>query len=146
MKNKKVIIITVGIMIALAIICTASYFIISNMNNNNQPQNLVKVQEDGSKISINPKLEKARQVDGLEITNLALTENGNVTKLTGTITNKSAQEKGDYLIKITFLDKQGNVMTTIEPYVKKLQPGESTNLNASTTFDYTNAYDIQISK
>ncbi len=146
MKNKKIVIIIACTIMLLAILCTASYFIISNINNNNQPQNLVKVQEDGSKISINPKLEKARQVDGLEITNLALTENGNITKLTGSITNKSGEEKGDYIITITFLDKEGNTMTTIEPWIKKLQPGESTNLNVSTTFDYTNAYDIQISK
>ncbi len=49
-------------------------------------------------------------------------------------------------ITITVLDKSGNTIATIPAYIKALSSGESTALNASTTFNYANAYDIVIKK
>lgn len=149
MKQKKLIIITIVIVVILLILCLASYFSLKSFNSKkstNEQENFVQILEDETKVNLSPKLSETKQVDGLEISNITLKESGNITQLLGTITNKTEEEMAESIIKIAFIDKEGNEMTSIETYIKKLQPGESTGLNASTTFDYSNAYDIKITK
>lgn len=109
-------------------------------------EEFVKVLDDGTRLNTSDKLSKTKTFDGLEISNFQLTEKNNVTVLLGTITNKTNGEKGDYPINIKILDKQGNEIVTVGGYIGKLQPGESTQLNSSASFDYANAYDFEISK
>lgn len=102
----------------------------------------VKVLSDGTKENTSEKLKEDKNFDGLDITQINLTENNQLTKLTGTITNNTEKIKGDYTAKIIFVDSKNNELSEMGFYVKTLQPGESTVLNASTTFDYSNAYNI----
>ena len=44
------------------------------------------------------------------------------------------------------IDEDGNVLLEMNPYIAELEPGESTTLNTSATFDYANAYDFTIEK
>ena len=148
MKKKKLILIII-IVVILLILCLIGFFIfkkIKNKTNIIENENLVQTMDDETKVNVSPKLAETKQIDGLEISNITLTENSNVTQLLGTITNKTEKAIEESIITIVFVDKDGNEMTSIETYVKKLQPGESTGLNASTTFDYSNAYDIKIKK
>lgn len=148
-KNKKIVIISSIILIILAIIVLVSWLIWQQYNKSTQQdktQQYVQVLEDGTKLNVSKKLTESKTVDGLEITDLQLTEKSNITQLLGTITNRSDKTSEASIITITFYDKEGNVMTELKPYIKELKVGESTQLNASTTFDYTNAYDIKITK
>lgn len=109
-------------------------------------EEFVKVLDDGTKLNTSNKLKEKKTFDGMEITDLQLTMNGNVSLLLGRVTNTSSTNKGGYPVNITVLDKKENEIITIKAYIKELAAGESTELNTSATFDYANAYDIKISK
>lgn len=142
------------IIILVGVIIIGGLLIFRNGKNKDkeQPQeNIVKeefveVLGDGTRLNTSDKLSQTKTIDGLEITNFQLTEKNNVTVLLGTITNKTSVVKGDYAVDIKILDKQGNEIVTVGGYIGKLQPGQSTQLNSSATFDYANAYDFEITK
>ncbi len=101
--------------------------------------------EDGTKLNTSETLHQAKEIDGLEITEVQLTEKGNKTLLLGKITNKGIAEKTE-VIKITLINKEGKDITTLSVYVEGIKPGESRDVIASTTLDYANAYDFKLSK
>lgn len=117
----------------------------TNTNTNNE-EKYVDVLQDGTKLNKSSKLQETKTIDGMEVSDFQLTSNGNVTILLGTITNKSNKVKGDYPVSIKILDEKGNEIITVGGYIGELQPGKSTQLNCSATFDYANAYDFEITK
>ena len=154
-KKKEKQIIGVLAIIIIFIIIVAVVFKVKNSKEENlaniQEENVVAeefvdVLEDGTRVNKSEKLHETKIFDGLEISNFRLTEKENVTLLLGTITNRSSEVKGDYPINIKVVDKNGNEIVTVSAYIGKLEVGESCELNTSATFDYANAYDIEISK
>ena len=69
-----------------------------------------------------------------------------MTLLLGTITNTSTTTQGGYPVEIKVIDKEGNEITTVSAYIGTVEPGKTTQLNTSATFDYANAYDLNIAK
>ena len=106
----------------------------------------VSVSDDGTKVNTSEKLSETKTIDGIEITGIELTESGNVTQLLATMTNTSDETQGGYVAVLTLIDEDGNVLLEMNPYIAELEPGESTQLNTSATFDYANAYDFTIEK
>ena len=100
--------------------------------------------EDGTRINTSEKTKKTKTVEGIEISNLQITEKDNVTIMLGTITNKSTETKEDITLKIKILDRNGKEITTVENYIGKLEVGKSTQLNTSTTYDYADMYDYEV--
>lgn len=115
-------------------------------NNTVEEEKYVEVLENGTKLNTSEKLKETKEIDGMEISNMQLTEEGNITKLLGTITNNSNTTKGNYEINIKLIDENGKELTTLVGYIGELEPGESTQLSTSTTFDYANTYDVEITK
>ena len=155
MKKKEKQIIGVLVLITIFIIVIA--IVVRSINKNkentteNQEENIVTeefvdVLDDGTRVNKSDKLHETKIFDEMEISNFSLTEKENVTLLLGTITNTSSEVKGDYPINIKVIDKDGNEIITVAAYIEKLEPGERCELNTSATFDYANAYDIEISK
>lgn len=155
MKKKEKQIIGVLVLITIFIIVIA--IVVRSINKNkentteNQEENIVTeefvdVLDDGTRVNKSDKLHETKIFDEMEISNFSLTEKENVTLLLGTITNTSSEVKGDYPINIKVIDKDGNEIITVAAYIEKLEVGESCELNTSATFDYANAYDIEISK
>ena len=155
--NKKVkkIIAAIMIIIVIAMVIT----IMLRFRNRKSTENIRTVEEqiipkeefvdkleDGTRINSSDRLHETKTFDGLEISDFQLTEKDNMTVLLGKITNNANTKKGGYAVNITVLDKDRNEMTTVVAYIKELQPGESTTLNVSSTFDYANAYDFTISR
>ena len=75
-----------------------------------------------------------------------MSEKDNMTVLLGKVTNKSDQVQGGYIVDIKILDKEGNEITTVSTYIRKLEKDEVTDFNISATFDYANAYDFKVVK
>lgn len=98
--------------------------------------------KDGTKENTSSKLKENKKIDELDITDIKLTEENQLTKLTATITNNTKKIKGDYIAQAVFVDSKGNELASMGIGIKKLQPGESTVLNSSIIFDYSNAYNI----
>lgn len=155
-KEKQVI----GVLIGIAVVAIIVVLIVSGKNkedenivNNETVENntveeekYVEVLENGTKLNTSEKLKETKEIDGMEISNMQLTEEGNITKLLGTITNNSNTTKGNYEINIKLIDENGKELTTLVGYIGELEPGESTQLSTSTTFDYANTYDVEITK
>ena len=115
-------------------------------NETNEPvEEFVQVLDDGTKLNTSEELHKTKMLDGLEISDLQLTERGNETVLLGTVRNTTSTVQTS-VFNITLIDKTGSEITTLQAYIEGLQPGASTELNVSTTLDYANAYDFRVSK
>ena len=156
-KNEKILI---GVLVLITVIVIIVALVNRNKGEENNTNNMnttvdqsneneeefVNTLADGTKLNTSEELHKTKTFDGMEISDFQLTENGNVTLLLGTITNTSNVEKGGYPVDIKVLDKEGKEIITIGAYISKLQPGQSTQLNTSATFDYANAYDFEITK
>ena len=155
-KEKQVI----GVLIGIAVVAIIVVLIASGKNkedenianneivesNTVEEEKYVEVLENGTKLNTSEKLKETKEIDGMEISNMQLTEEGNITKLLGTITNNSNTTKGNYEINIKLIDENGKELTTLVGYIGELEPGESTQLSTSTTFDYANTYDVEITK
>ena len=153
-KNEKI---GIGVLVLITVIVIIVAVVLSNRNKednstdnvqatNTQTEEFVNVLSDGTKVNTSDKLHETKTFDGMEISNFQLTENENVTLLLGTITNKTTTVKGGYPVNIRILDKEGKEIKTTAAYITKIEPGESTQLNTSATFDYANAYDFEITK
>ena len=146
------------IIIGVAIIITVGIFFITRGRGNKKEvevgtkeeniveEEFVNVLSDGTKLNTSDKLQEKKKVGGLEVSKFQLTEQGNSTILLGTITNTSSTEQGGYDVEIVVVDKTGKELGKIPAYIKKLQPGESTQLNTGITGDYANAYNFSINK
>jgi len=148
-KKSKIYILIAVIIVTFAILSSIALFLYINSKNEQdikQNDNYSSLLEDGSKINISKKLNENKKFDGLDITDIKLTEKGQLTKLTATLTNNTEEKKGDYTVNIIFVDSNGNELSKMGTYIKLLMPGESTLLNSSVTFDYSNAYDIIIER
>ena len=150
-KNKKIYLI---ILIAITIIVLIVFFATRGKKENNVIQNtenesteeFVQIQEDGSKINISPKLKENKTIEGLEITNIKLTEQNGQTVLVADVTNLTQSDKGVIGINIVILDKSGKEIGKIPGVITSLQVGETKQLNIGITEDYSNAYDFRVEK
>lgn len=149
-KERKAIIVTI-ILIIVAIFAITIWFVMQKNEVqtggevvDTTKEEFVNVLEDGTKLNNSTKLAETKNFEGMEITNFQLTEKDSVSLLLGTITNTSDSVKGGYPIIIKMIDKSENEIVTVGGFVKELQPGESTQLSISATFDYANAYDFEM--
>ena len=164
MKGKEIMIVSIIIIIILLIVIIVGESskikdevtteninineIISNIIGENKEQlgEYEKETLDGTKVNISDKLSETKTLDGLEISNIKLVENGNLSKLTANVKNPTNETLGDYDVNITLIDKEGNEIVTIAGYIDKVEAGETVELNASVAVDVANAYDFKISK
>ena len=106
----------------------------------------VQVLDDGTKLNVSEELKEAKKIDGLEITNIQLTQKGGQTVLLADVTNPTAQEVGATGIYIIILDRKGNEIGKIPGVISPLKVGETKQLNVGVTDDYANAYDFKVEK
>ena len=107
-------------------------------------EEFVDVLEDGTRLNTSTKLHETKKIEGMEISDFQLKEKGNETLLLGTITNVSNTVQGGYAMQLRIIDKTGGEILTVPAYVRKLQPGETAQLNISSTKDFANAYDFTV--
>ena len=119
-------------------------------NNVNEIQNVnekqyVQVLQDGSKVNISEELRKTKALDGLEITNIQLKENGGITTLLADVENKSGANVESKKVQVEILNKNGETITILRGRIDSIKPGEKVQLNMSVTANVANAYDFKIS-
>ena len=150
MKKKEKI--AIGVLIAITIIAIIALMIMNNKGGksaskkNETKSDMSYELEDGTQLNTSSKLNEIKKFDGMEISNIQITQKDNVSLLLAKIANISNTKQGGYVIDIKIIDKQGNEIKTVPFLVKELEPGETTQLNASATFDFVDAYDFVISK
>ena len=154
---------TAIIIIAIAIILIIVLLVVKNSNKEEEPQQplpqqqenvttneveeeYVNVQGDGTKVNISDKLAETKTIDGLEISNIQLTEKDNVSLILADVKNPTNETKGNFAVKLTILDDAGNELASVSAYIGEIPAGETQQLNTSTTADFANAYDFTVEK
>ena len=152
MKKKEAIFILILIAIVVAIIVMGAVRknkAKGNNANGNQGENKVnyEVLEDGTKLNKSSKVNEDKTYNGLKFSNIQLTENGDLTSLVADVTNTTSTATSDFtMVDLTFYDESGNSLGSTIGLIKPLAAGETTQLNASLTLDYANAYDLKITE
>lgn len=152
MKKKEAIFILILIAIVVAIIVMGAVRknkAKGNNANGNQGENKVnyEVLEDGTKLNKSSKVNEDKTYNGLKFSNIQLTENGNLTSLIADVTNTTSTATSDFtMVDLTFYDESCNSLGSTIGLIKPLAAGETTQLNASLTLDYANAYDLKITE
>ena len=152
-NNKKgllmaIILIIIIIVIALIIIQKSKETVPGNSKeekNSTNTESYVEEIEDGVKINKSTKLNEAKEINGLLITNIQLTTIDGMTTLLADVTNNSGTETEVKQVQITLLDQEGKELVTVTGIVNALDVGETTELNISMTSDFVNAYDFRVS-
>ncbi len=109
-----------------------------------EDESYVQEMNDGISINKSTKLNEAKLVNGLLISNIQLTEKDGMTTLLADVTNKTDQNTELKKLKIVLLDESGNEIATMMAFVNAINAGETAQLNASTTSNYIRAYDFKV--
>lgn len=155
-KNSKIIVISVISAIIVVIVLWFAFENKSNPTNNITEENNtdVKVHEiltieddDGSKVNISESIKNAKfKIDGLEITNIKLSELVGQTNITAEVKNTTAKKIEGTDVKIILLDSNNKEIVSIDGYIGIVEPYGIAKLNSTTSLDYSNAYGIKIVK
>lgn len=150
-KNNKRVVILLIIVVFLIILVTFLFSKnVDEQNNenvakvNNVEESYVEEIEAGVKINKSTKLNEAKEVNGLLVTNIQLTAESGITTLLADVTNNTGNRTEAKVVNITLLDYEGQELTTVTGIIKELNVGETTQLNISLTSDYVNAYDFRV--
>lgn len=102
--------------------------------------------EDGTKVNISEALNQEKECNGFKIYNIQLSSKNDITNLVADITNNTGRDLDDMTtVNITFLTQTGFEIITIQAQIKPLKQGETTQLNANVSFDYSDVYDFKVS-
>lgn len=145
-EEKRFILILIGISI---IIITVLYFITHKPEEKPEiePSNNSNIQEQqGTKTVTSEKLNQTKKIDGIDITNISITEINGLAQVSANVTNTTSTEKAEFSIKIKMLDKNGTVLQELRALVGKTKPGETRQILASVDMDITQVQDIKIEK
>ncbi len=116
-----------------------------NTNTNNQDEQYVQVLEDNTKVNISDKLKETKNVNGLQFSNIQLTSKSNQTELLADVVNNTGKDIEDLtFVTVQFVDENGQQITTADGMIEPLKVGQTVQFIVSTTLDYANVYDINI--
>lgn len=110
-----------------------------------QPQELVYIAEDGTKINQSDKIVKeTKKLGELEFKNISIKESGNLTRIECQIYNSSNETLNEKDFEIVLLnDKKEEIKRIKKMYIGTILAGETKNWGTETTLDYTDVYDIK---
>ena len=155
-ENKKKNVLKPFILLIIILLIILIIAIISiNKNNKNPEKNIsngeenkvesyVEEIETGLKINKSTKLNEAKEVQGLKITNIQLSTKDGMTTLLADVINNSGTKTALKTVEITLIDKEGNELTKVTGIIDSLDVGERKQLNIGMTSDYVNAYDFKV--
>lgn len=152
MKSKEKKMLLILIIVAIIIIAIVWFATRGKKENkeevetNQIKEEFVQVQEDGTKVNISNKLKEEKELDGLKIGNIQLTEKEGQLTLIANVTNTTAKDVDAFLIDIILYDKEGKEIDTVLGFVSPVKAGQTVELNAGITEDYANAYDFKVVK
>lgn len=159
MKSKKWLIV-----LAIAIIAIIIIFIIFKGGKNNNEKNntlnnvtilggenaadteFVNIEQDGTKVNKSEKFATTKKIEGLEISNIKLTEKGNLTQILADVKNTTDKKVEGFYVTITFLNKDGDMIVGIGGYIPTVEANGTATLNTNSTGDFANAYDYTITR
>lgn len=100
--------------------------------------------EDGTKLNVSEKLAQTKKVGNYEISNIQITEKNGESRLIADVKNTSNAKIGMKFAKLVLLDKEGKEITSTDAIIGDVEAGQTVQLIASVTTDFSNAYDFSI--
>ena len=151
-----------AILIAAAIIIITSVIIIvcltTNVNNSGNSsttqvrqgstnEEFTVYDNVGTKINISDVLKGTKEIEGLTLSNIQLTEDAGQTTLIAYVTNNTEQDIPEpFDVNLVLLDKEGQEIYKLPAIISSLKVGETKSLSASITEDLANAYDFRVER
>ena len=145
-NKKAIIIIVIILLVIIAIIKIIYKKNKKNTTDEESNQSYAQVMEDTSKVNISEKMKETKDVDGLQVSNIKITETDNISSMKANITNTTSSEIPDTILEIKFVNKAGNEIVTVSGYVGKISPGETVPFEASIAANFADAYDCIITR
>ena len=155
MKTKSISIILIVIVLLAAVVVAGAFYIThrnqEGKTNEAEEKNVVQegyvlIYDNGEKENISEKLKETKVFDGLTYSNITLTKENGMTYILADVYNGTEETLGEFPVGIELLDEEGNVIRNVNGYVNTIEPGGTVKLNAGTTIDAVQAYDIRIVK
>ena len=143
--NKVKVISVIAVIILIVIVVVISVKKI-NSGKSVQTEEFVSTSPDGVRTNTSNKFHETKTFEGIEISNISLSENNGTTDLSATLKNVSDSKQGGYEIKLKIIDKDNNELLSIPVYVAELEPQATTEFITSARFDFANAYDFTVEK
>lgn len=143
-KKEKIMIMILLVITVIAIIMLYNQRNPKSKNEENVKEEMVMVQEDGSKIAISDKLQEKRRIGDIEINNISIREEGGLAKITASTTNVGKEETQEMPIKILLKDKDENIITEVGAYIGKMKKGDQRGIMASANVTIDEVYDVEI--
>ena len=140
MNKKKVI-------IALVILLVIIIAVVLLVSNSSKKVGLYYIlDEDGTKKNNSESLHQTKSFEGLEFSEIELTEENNVTVVRAVVKNTSDTPTKSEVINLRFVNNDKTELGTISWLAPDLYPGDSTQLATSSESQVVNAYDFTIYK
>ena len=108
-------------------------------------EEFVQVLGDGKKLNTSTKLNETKTVNGLEFSNIYLTEKDSSTDLIATVKNNTGRDITEItFVKVTLIDKEGKEIVKLDGAIAPIKAGGEKQFQINTTLDYANAYDFKV--
>lgn len=155
-KRDQIVLVAIIAIIVIAIIIV---LVVLNKNKSNSPKEStntaqvtesssnsgnVKVQADGTKENVSSKLKEEKKFEGMKVKDIKLKSQSDLTNFTATVENTTDKDFTGKPIVITFTNKSGETVSTLEGYLGDTKKGETSIIDASATSDLSDAYDFSI--
>lgn len=160
MKKKEKLLIAVLVLITVVVIVFAATRnkentqgdVLSNAGVSDNVENLqepveekyVTTSEDGTKVNTSEALKANKVVNGVEFSDIQLTQKSGETVLTATVKNTGSAATEMFAVDITLIDDAGQDIVTVGGLVAPMEAGATSTFETSMTLDYANSYDFRV--
>ena len=105
-----------------------------------------QIREDGMKINTSSKIAEGIEFNDLLIKDITIESSGDMAVFNASVENNLGKDIEGYIIYLTFLDSNGEVIDKVETYFPDIPDGETGYISATTTKDIATADDIKIER
>ena len=161
--NKKHLIIALRILIVLIIAIVIVVLVINKQEKEDEINNELEIgnfetqidmtnlensqiREDGMKINTSSKIAEGIEFNDLLIKDITIESSGDMAVFNASVENNLGKDIEGYIIYLTFLDSNGEVIDKVETFFPDIPDGETGYISATTPKDIATADDIKIER
>lgn len=161
--NKKHLIIALSILIVLIIAIVIVVLVINKKEKEDEINNELEIgnfetqidmtnlensqiREDGMKINTSSKIAEGIEFNDLLIKDITIESSGDMAVFNASVENNLGKDIEGYIIYLTFLDSNGEVIDKVETFFPDIPDGETGYISATTPKDIATADDIKIER
>lgn len=105
-----------------------------------------EIREDGMKVNTSSKIAQGIEFNDILIKDITIESTGDMAVFNASVDNNLGKDLEGYIIYLTFLDKDGNVIDKVETFFPDIPDGETGYISATTPKDIATAYDIEVER